>query len=312
MKYFILTVSGLMLLVMIVVTLNQQNSEKVIERQPEVSNQQDNQVQSEQEPEQDSLYAINNEKISYTLQNEALHIAYNQGEEWTEVPIEKDTLFSGEYNGNKQELIEGSYNLTENRVAFLHTQGEGVGSKPVVLTYSLDQGETWKDAIVSELFPPLRFRKVEFLDNQFGFVILSGDRTMSFEYHQVFLTHDGGKTWEETATPDTQSLISDGGFISESTGFMSFGTINPVSPDLYVTEDSGTNWEKAVFTIPERYQEVFVSAEIPTIEEEHLTVLVNQGPNGDYQGGKVKGKFVSENNGKTWKFQSEVEPNEAE
>lgn len=54
MKYFILTVSGLMLLVIIVVTLNQQNSEEVVERQPDVANQQDNQVQSEQEPEQDS------------------------------------------------------------------------------------------------------------------------------------------------------------------------------------------------------------------------------------------------------------------
>ena len=39
--------------------------------------------------------------------------------------------------------------------------------------------------------------------------------------------------------------------------------------------------------------------------EEELTVLLNQGPNGDYEGGRVKGKFVSNDNGKTWIFQKE-------
>jgi len=37
---------------------------------------------------------------------------------------------------------------------------------------------------------------------------------------------------------------------------------------------------------------------------------VNQGSAGDYNGGQVKGKFISVDNGKTWEFQQEVEPNE--
>ncbi|NRG48323.1 oxidoreductase, partial [Bacillus sp. CRN 9] len=52
--------------------------------------------------------------------------------------------------------------------------------------------------------------------------------------------------------------------------------------------------------------------EIPFKEGDHLAVLVNQGPNGDYDGGKVKGKFTSEDNGKTWDFAEEVKLNEAE
>lgn len=107
-------------------------------------------------------------------------------------------------------------------------------------------------------------------------------------------------------------LISDGGFINESTGFLSFGTIDPREPDLYVTQDAGNTWEEAVFNIPEKYDDIFVSAEIPVKEESHLAVLVNQGPNGDYKGGATKGKFISEDNGKTWEFSKEVRPNEEE
>lgn len=43
-----------------------------------------------------------------------------------------------------------------------------------------------------------------------------------------------------------------------------------------------------------------------------MAVLVNQGPNGDYQGGNVEGKFISEDNGKTWEFTMEVPPSETE
>jgi hypothetical protein len=53
-------------------------------------------------------------------------------------------------------------------------------------------------------------------------------------------------------------------------------------------------------------------AEVPFQEDDHLTVLINQGPNGDYLGGKVKGKFISSDNGKTWAFSMEVLPNESE
>ncbi|MEY8741007.1 oxidoreductase, partial [Bacillales bacterium AN1005] len=103
---------------------------------------------------------------------------------------------------------------------------------------------------------------------------------------------------------------SDGGFINESTGFLSFGTINPEEPDVYVTEDGGETWTNAVFQIPDEYKRIFVTAEVPIKEGNHLAVLVNQGANGDYKGGKVKGKFLSDDNGKTWEFQQEVEPNE--
>ncbi|WP_079529306.1 WD40/YVTN/BNR-like repeat-containing protein [Halobacillus hunanensis] len=256
-----------------------------------------------EKPQPKTLEPVNNDRVSYTLQNNELNITYDKGNNWVKVPIEKDLLFNGEYNGNERELINGSYILTEERAAFLYKQ------EKVLLKYSLDQGTTWEESVVTEALPALRFRKVDFLNDRFGYAVLSGNRTMSQELSTVFLTHDGGKTWKETASPETTRLIADGGFVDESTGFMSYGTINPQEPSLYVTQDEGRTWNKAVIHIPEKYDKVFVQAEFPVKEYNHLSVLLNQGPNGDYAGGKVKGKFISKDNGLTWDFSMEVQPN---
>jgi hypothetical protein len=107
-------------------------------------------------------------------------------------------------------------------------------------------------------------------------------------------------------------LIKDGGFVDEHTGFLSSGFINPEEPDLYVTQDGGDSWVSASIPIPDQYNKIFVTAELPFKEEDHLAVLINQGPNGDYRGGKVKGKFLSKDNGLTWEFSAEVQANETE
>lgn len=243
------------------------------------------------------------------MQNDELNITFDKGESWTQVPIEKNKLFAGDYNGNEQELIADSYVLTRDRAAFLYVDGNA-GNEKLILTYSLNQGETWHDSVVTDSYPSIRFRKVAFLNDDFGYSIMSGDRTMSQEGSSVFLTHDGGENWESTNGPDTTRMVADGGFTDKDTGFLSFGTINPEAPDLYVTQDAGDTWDKADVHVPKKYEKIFVSAETPVKEEDHLAVLLNQGPNGDYQGGEVKGEFISNDNGKTWKFSEEVEPNE--
>jgi len=245
------------------------------------------------------------DNVAYSLQNMELSVTFDNGRKWVQVPVEQDSLFAGEYNGNKQELIDQSYILTEKHAVFLYQ----VDSR-IKLLSSPDQGKTWQEYIVTDHFSPIRFRKVTFLNENFGYVIVSGDRTMSQEWTSVFITKDGGETWSETNHSGVTRLIGDGGFVDESTGFLSFGTINPTEPDLYVTQDAGDSWKKADILIPEKYQEIFVMAETPLKEEDHLAMLINQGPNGDYEGGKVKGKFLSKDHGLTWKFLMEVHPNE--
>jgi len=316
-KKSILGVSSIIMIALISATvIYYPNSNEIIHPQlGQLHNAQDNQESKNQsqQPQSEQLQPIDtDDAITYTLQNNELNITYNKGNEWMKVPVEKNQLFEGEYNGNKQELIENSYILTENRVAFLYSDGARWDQKGILLIYSTDQGKTWEESLITKPFPAIRFKKVDFLNDNFGYVIISGDRTMSQESSHVFLTHDGGKNWEETNNSGVTRLISDGGFVDESTGFLSFGTINPEKPDLYVTEDGGMNWNESTFHIPKKYHQIFVSAETPVKEDGHLAVLVNQGPHGDYEGGSVKGKFISNDNGKTWDFTKEVQPNEAE
>jgi hypothetical protein len=250
--------------------------------------------------------------VGYSLQQDQLQITYNQGDEWVKVPIETELLFEGEYSGNKDELIEGSYVLTENHAAFLYAHDYSSADKSIRLLYSKNNGETWEDALVTASSPPIRFRKIGFLNESLGYIILSADRTMSQEMITVYLSKDGGKTWKEMPHPDITRLIYDGGFIDEDTGFLSFGILNPEEPDLHVTKDGGQSWSQALIEIPDQYKRIFVIAEVPFKEDDHLAVYVNQGPNGDYEGGMVKGKFISENQGRTWSFTEEVQPDETD
>lgn len=245
------------------------------------------------------------DKIGYSLQDQKLQITYDQGEHWTVVPVEKGSLFAGEYNGNKKDLIEKSYILTDTRAGFIYGEGSSWENESIYFMYSEDQGKTWHKSIVAKQYLGVRFRKVDFLSDSFGYIILSGGRTMSQELSNVFLTYDGGESWQETGNSTVTRLIADGGFIDEMTGFLSYGILNPVEPDFYYTNDAGDTWGKAEIHVPSQYHEIFVQAEVPIKEGDHLALFINQGPNGDYKGGKVKGKFISSDNGRTWEFLEE-------
>ncbi|MEW5568046.1 WD40/YVTN/BNR-like repeat-containing protein [Rossellomorea marisflavi] len=255
----------------------------------------------------DTLQPIgSNGPFGYALSGE-LQITYDDGEHWSRVPIGIETLFAGEYNGQENELIEHSFFLSEDRAAFLYV--EGADDQRVKLLYSLDQGYTWKDADIGRMTAP-RFRKVDFLNENDGYVVYTGERTMSSEATKVFMTHDSGETWTEVSHPDHYRLLYDGNFIDDNTGFLSYGILNPEEPDLYVTQDGGQSWVSASIEIPDEYDLILTTAETPYVEGTNLVLLVNQGSSGDYKGGKVKGKFISKDNGLSWSFQNEVDADE--
>ncbi|WP_018932357.1 WD40/YVTN/BNR-like repeat-containing protein [Gracilibacillus lacisalsi] len=268
------------------------------------------QEESNTPEEKESLVPIKgNEEdtIGYSLQNDELQMTNYDGNTWTTVPVEKDLLFQGEYQGGETELIENSFILTEDNAAFLYSEG---GIKVI---YSQNQGETWEKSIVDNGIPVIRFRKIEFMDDQFWYVILSNNRTMSQERSLIYISTNQGESWKSINMPDTTRLVADGGFVDEETGFMSYGTINPEAPDLYVTNNQGETWEQAVFNMPSQYDRVFVIARAPYKEEDHLALIMDQGPNGDYyQDGLIRAKFISTDNGRTWEFAEEVVPENEE
>ncbi|NBJ69939.1 MULTISPECIES: oxidoreductase [Clostridia] len=310
MKTILSGISALMLIGLIIATvIYQQTLSKaslIDDHDTEEGKATDETDLQEDENPTDSLVA--NETVDYAIENEQLFVTYNKGIDWIHVPIEKHLLFAGDYNGREDELIPQSYILSKERTVFLHPKGE----RSVGITYSLNKGKSWQTSVIVENYPAIRFRKVAFLNDDFGYTILSGSRTMSQEASSVYLTFDGGKSWRQVSRPNTARMIANGGFIDESTGFLSYGTINPEAPELYVTKDTAQTWKQAKVHVPDKYKLHFVTAETPKKVGDHLIMLVQQGPNGDYKGGKVKGKFKSTDGGETWKFVSEVESVETE
>jgi len=248
-----------------------------------------------------------NDDFRSEIANEILKITYDNGKNWVVVPVSTDELFGGDYSGPKNDLIKGSYIISPKKTALVL-----FSNQELYLLMTTDQGKTWDKILIKDQLSPVRQRFVGFTSEKDGYLIFTCDRTMSWEANFVMKTHDGGKTWEMAGSVnETQQLITSGGFINDKLGFISFGAVNVMDehprPSIYRTDDGGGNWEEVEVPIPDEYKGIFTVAEVPVFKDGQGTLLVNQGPDGDYLGGKVMAKYTSEDEGKTWVFSSLVD-----
>lgn len=253
----------------------------------------------------------------YQIQNGNLEVTYDNGENWRKVPVEVADLFKGDYSGSKQILIEGSYLISAERTVFMTTPDwsafENGGDTSIKILQSTDKGKTWKTTKMPSPFPSIRFRQIGFTSEQNGYLIVTGERTMRAEANAIFTTNDGGKSWTKAgAVEDSYRMVMGGGLINDKLGFISFDTLNvmdqPGRPSLYQTNDGGKTWAEVAVPIPVEYAGIFLVAEVPTFDGTQGTLLVNQGPNGDFQGGKVLARYISIDEGATWQFSNLVDP----
>jgi len=245
------------------------------------------------------------EKAAYNIKDGKLMVTYDYGKHWIHVPVSVSELFEGDYSGPKDTLLAGSYVLTPEHTAFVI--GDGMYLR---VLQSFDQGLTWTEANVQSPIQGVRVRQLGFTSKEDGYLILSGDRTMSFEGNAVLRTHDGGKTWETVGSVKTDNMAYSGGFIDDKLGFFSFSSRGYTErPILYRTIDGGKNWSEVQINVPSQYAGIFTVSEIPVFKGSQGTLLVDQGPNGDYQGGEVQAKFVSKDKGATWSFDGTEDPN---
>ncbi len=109
--------------------------------------------------------------------------------------------------------------------------------------------------------------KIEFFENGLGF--LERADSIYCASSDLLITHDSGKTFEVIDFPEGEFTLSD---------------------------PEGEEWDNC-------YDYYY----LPTRESDGtLTVLVSGGYEGGYNGGKTRAKYISKDNGKTWKFVSEV------
>lgn len=259
--------------------------------------------QEEQTPTPEEEPALIGPAISYTIDESGLQVTMNNGQNWMIVPVEVDDLFAGEYQGSKTELIDQSYLLSADRLAFIVG-----GFEQTAVLSSTDQGKTWNTAELPDAIQGIRLRIIGFTSEQDGFVILSGGRTMSAEGNQIYQTTDGGKTWNLVGSAPSERIVQSGTFVSKDIGFMSFGSTGPT--EYYRTTDGGSNWDNFEVELPGIYKDVFSVMESAEFDGDQIVMQMGQGTNGDYYGGNVKAKLVSDNSGESFEMTGLIDPDD--
>lgn len=90
---------------------------------------------------------------------------------------------------------------------------------------------------------------LSFAASEKGFLLITGDRTMSFEAKTFYVTNDGGESWQWMQTGESAfTLVTGVGFSTEKIGFLSFKVGN--GPLFYRTMDGGLTWEQLHLGVP--------------------------------------------------------------
>lgn len=260
------------------------------------------------EPVINQVNPVNEDETALLIKDNDLMVTFNYGQDWKHVPVALESIQNGEYIGDDEiGLIQDSYVLDADTMSLVYVDRE---SDDLSLVHTADEGQTWENTVIDRAFPGIRYRKLDFVTHEFGYVIVSGGRTMGQEGVVLYTTTNQGETWEQGGPIKLSTLLQTSGFVDDRIGFLSFKSILKEKEGgirLSVTRDGGQTWEESQFHIPDDYEAIFTTAELPYLEGDNLVVLVNQGETGDYLGGQVKGKFNSIDNGLTWEFVSEVE-----
>jgi hypothetical protein len=255
------------------------------------------------------------QQYTYKIENKICYVSFDGGNSWKEVPIPLNKLADvGDGRAYYNKLQEKSYVVSPEKTAFLYG---GTRETPLTVIYSEDKGSTWNTVEVSKSIESARLRFCSFPTTKTGYVIVTGDRAMSQEMQIIYKTTDGGSTWREIGAGPRTSLLQYAGFIDENIGFMSYVKIEGAETNFYRTEDGGKSFQPIILpAVKQEWMgltlEPFVQPETPYMEKGEVFLLVGQGPNGDFKGGRVMAKYKSEDKGKTWSFVKLVEPQSTE
>ena len=251
------------------------------------------------------------QQYTYKIENGTCYVSYDNANTWKEVPVPVETLVEvGDGKAYYNQLQQGSYLITPEKTAFVYG---GTRENGLKVTYTEDMGTTWKTSEISAQLDSARLKFCSFPTATVGYVIATGDRTMSQEQQIIYRTTDGGATWQEIGYGPSTWLLQTGGFVDENVGFMSYPKVEGAETNFYRTEDGGKTFEPIILPIVQKEwmgstYEPFIQPEMPYYQNGDLFLLVGQGDQGDFKGGTVMAKFKSHDMGKTWSFIELIDP----
>lgn len=111
-----------------------------------------------------------------------------------------------------------------------------------ILAQTMDAGQTWRSQVLN-LFEPgdpaaiASHVYLQFRDEQNGWLVVKQATGSTFSRGTLFLTSDGGSTWEPRSLPAGDPVV----FSSPMTGFLAGGA---AGDEFYRTMDTGVTWER--------------------------------------------------------------------
>ncbi len=251
------------------------------------------------------------EKTQYTykIEDNVCYVSYDTGVTWKKVPVDVQSLCEvGDGNSYYNKLADRSYLITPEKTAIVYG---GTGKNNLTMVYSDDMGNTWMSSQITDDIDSNRVKFCSFPTKDIGYVVASSGRAMSQEEQTIYVTKNGGKTWEVVGMAPSTWLLYMAGFVDENVGFFSYISVDGEKTNFYKTKDGGKTFEEITLPKTEVTQNgitltPFKQPEIPYLESGKLYLTVRQGSDGDYKGGKVSGRYVSDDMGNTWIFLEEI------
>lgn len=183
-----------------------------------------------------------NSLASYEIRNDTLYVTYD-GERMITVPIDCSNLPM--VNNSTTELRAGSYQISMGITSFLYGGATIGGNRvPLTLCYSADKGENWTTCEIDTIYTA-DYYYVNFLDESHGVIVCGYDRNEDIqESSRIYMTSDGGETWNMTGSGPTTNIIKGVLFIDENIGFFCYDYVDGMDSNLYVTRDAGKTFSK--------------------------------------------------------------------
>lgn len=253
------------------------------------------------------------EKCNYVIRKNKLYVAYDadidwKPTDWIEVPIDLSTI--KKYNSGKT-LDDDFYYISPKKTYFITSTSNGSLGHSIV--FSDDQGKTWSNIVIPN--NDEKVLSVNITDKNNIVAFLGYDFALTDCAIRIIKTTDM-KTWQNYAKPpmNYMSQNTTGIFFNDNLGFVKQVNSSGDSSTIYMTYNLGKNYTE--IKLPQQilsdnkfnlaWNQVYDMPNLPTYENNILTIMVSQGADGDYDGGKSQAKYISNDLGESWTYVGEI------
>lgn len=229
---------------------------------------------------------VNVEKNDYKIRDGIMYISFD-GKNTVEVP--------GDFSNMINAYNDFDYQISEEKTIFYY-----IKDSKRYLVYSDDMGANWNTVEIENISS---IQNIHFINPNIGFMLRFEATAVGIAFGKISKTIDGGKNWtdiyfgigNDEKVFTTASQIK---FVNENIGFLTMPSVVGESSELYITTDGGNNFNKLEIL----ESDIYDYYNLPTLEDEVLSIKITQGSDGDYNGNDYK-IYYSKDYGNKWSLE---------